>query len=44
MKSLIHGLNVSDVLRNLPTYIYTKTMELMDSIIIDFEYDKVFIK
>lgn len=37
----MNGLNISDVLRNLPTYIYTKTVELVDSIIIDFEYDTI---
>lgn len=39
----MNGLNISDVLRNLPTYIFTKTLELVDSIIVDFEYDKVMV-
>ncbi|CAD8199862.1 unnamed protein product [Paramecium octaurelia] len=41
MHSLTNGLNISDVLRNMPSYTFTKTMELIESIVKEFEYDKI---
>ncbi|CAK57951.1 unnamed protein product (macronuclear) [Paramecium tetraurelia] len=41
MNSLNNGLNVSDVLRNMPSFTFTKTMELIESIVKEIEYDKI---
>ncbi|CAD8194789.1 unnamed protein product [Paramecium octaurelia] len=41
MNSLNKGLNVSDVLRNMPSFTFTKTMELIESIVKEIEYDKI---
>ncbi|CAD8083079.1 unnamed protein product [Paramecium primaurelia] len=41
MNSLNNGLNVSDVLRNMPSFTSIKTLELVESIVKQFEYDKI---
>ncbi|CAD8169597.1 unnamed protein product [Paramecium pentaurelia] len=41
MNSLNNGLNISDVLRNMPSFTSIKTLELVESIVKQFEYDKI---
>ncbi|CAD8113302.1 unnamed protein product [Paramecium sonneborni] len=41
MISLNNGLNVSDVLRNMPSHTLIKTIELLESIVKQFEYDQI---